>query len=222
MNNTSKRKKQAWPTKAAMAQVYKNNLWGGKEGSFFSGEGSHDAKLVDPYVQVVGDFLRSFDSPLRLVDLGCGDFNVGKAFVPYVQQYEAVDIVEELINYNSNHFQAANLKFYSLDIAKDVLPTGDCALVRQVLQHLSNAEVSQVVEKLSTFKYVILTEHLPLGEFVPNVDIISGQGIRLKKQSGLLLTEPPFNLNVKASKELLSIPVAKGKGIIKTVLYTIF
>lgn len=222
MSESPKRTKKAWPTKAAMAQVYENNLWGGKKGTFYSGEGSHDPKLVAPYIQVVSEFLSSFDTPLHLLDLGCGDFNVGSILLPYTREYTAVDIVEELIKYNSSQFQAANLRFHCLDIAKDALPAADCVLVRQVLQHLSNAEVAQVVEKLSTYKYVILTEHLPSGAFIPNADIISGQGIRLKKQSGLELTGPPFNFKVKESKELLSIPASKGKGIIKTVLYTVY
>ena len=65
-----------------------------------------------------------------------------------------------------------------LDIAADYLPSGDCALLRQVLQHLSNAEVQNILRKITGFKYIILTEHLPNGDFIPNKDVISGQGIR--------------------------------------------
>lgn len=61
-----------------------------------------------------------------------------------------------------------------------------------MVQHLSNNEIKNVVEKLYKFKYVILTEHLPEESFEPNKDIISGQGIRLKNQSGVNLLVPPF------------------------------
>ena len=68
---------------------------------------------------------------------------------------------------------------------------------------------------------MILTEHLPIGDFEPNKDIISGQSIRLKKQSGLNLLAHPFYLKVKAEKELLSVVLEHGKGIINTTLYTL-
>jgi len=87
-----------------------------------------------------------------------------------------------------------------------------------VLQHLSNAEIKSVVEKLYAFKYVILTEHLPEGDFEPNKDIISGQGIRLKKQSGINLSASPFNFKVKGEKHLFSVQSPYFKGILVTTL----
>jgi len=109
-----------------------------------------------------------------------------------------------------------------LDIAVDDLPSGDCALLRQVLQHLSNAEIQSIVSKLTDFKYVILTEHLPEGDFTPNKNIISGQGTRLKKHSGLNLLASPFNFKVKEQKQLLSVVLNNGKGVIATTLYKIY
>ncbi|MGB1294801.1 MAG: SAM-dependent methyltransferase, partial [Flavobacteriales bacterium] len=64
--------------------------------------------------------------------------------------------------------------------------------------------------------------HLPTGQFNPNIDIISGQGIRLKKKSGIDLLSPPFLLKVKNKKDLLSIELPNNKGQIKTVLYNMF
>lgn len=218
----TKKIKKPWPTKDAMEQIYEMKLWGGAEFDFYSGKGSHDRELVNPYIAVVTSFLKSFKEGLIVCDLGCGDFNVGKELVQYAQQYVGVDIVGNLIEHHKNNFKEDNLEFYCLDIAVDDLPFGDCALVRQVLQHLSNAEVQQVLHKLTDFKYVILTEHVLEGDFVPNRDIISGQGIRLKKQSGLNLLAPPFNFQVKAAKQLLSVTLNNNKGIIITTLYTIF
>ncbi len=217
--NHSKHIKKPWPTRDAMQQVYTQKLWGGHQVDFYSGEGSHLTYLVQPYVDVVTAFLTSFDQPLVVCDLGCGDFNVGKELVKHSKKYVAVDIVAELIERNKNKFHVVNLEFHCLDIAAEALPKGDCALVRQVLQHLSNAEVQRIVDKLYQYKYVILTEHIPEGNFVPNVDIISGQGIRLKMQSGVDPLAAPFNLKVKAVRQLLSIPLTMGK--ITTTLYTL-
>lgn len=217
-----RKRKQPWPTKAAMEQIYERKLWGGAEFDFYSGEGSHHPDIVIPYITAIQSFLQSFETKLTVCDLGCGDFNIGKELVPYTQQYIAIDIVADLIARNKAKYQAAHLSFHCLDIAKADLPSGNCIILRQVLQHLSNAEVQQILDKLTPFKYVILTEHLPEGDFVPNLDIISGQGIRLKQQSGLDILKAPFNFKVKDEQELLSIPLKQHQGVIKTTLYTLF
>mgnify|MGYP003110238678 CR=1 FL=1 len=204
-----------------MEQIYEKNLWGGGDRDFYSGDGSHHSELTDPYIQVVRTFLRSFDSALVVCDLGCGDFNVGRQLISSAKKYVAVDIVSDLIEHNKKTFKAANLEFHCLDIATDALPPGDCAILRNVLQHLSNADIEQIVPKLSGFDHVIVTEHVPEGDFSPNADIISGQGIRLKKESGVDLTAPPFNFRVKAKERWLSLPYEEGKGLVETTLYKV-
>jgi len=164
-----------------MEQIYEMKLWGDSNSDFYSGVGSHHPEYVRPYIDVLTSFFSSFETPLVVCDLGCGDFNVGKELVKHTKKYIAVDIVEDLIKRNRETFRDEKLEFRCLDIASDDLPAGDCAIVRQVLQHLSNDEVQSIINKLTDFKYVILTEHLPEGDFEANIDIISGQGTRLKK-----------------------------------------
>ncbi len=205
-----------------MDQIYEKKLWGSNHADFYSGEGSHLPEIVNPYVVAVTSFLTSFKNPLTVCDLGCGDFNVGKQLVSFTKKYVAIDIVADLIEYNRKKFKAENIEFQCMDIADAELPAADCVLLRQVLQHLSNAEVQRIVEKLTQYKYVILTEHVPQGDFVPNADILSGQGIRLKKQSGISLKVSPFNFNFKEDKQLVSTIPKDGKGIVTTTLYTVF
>ncbi|MBL4642429.1 MAG: class I SAM-dependent methyltransferase [Flavobacteriaceae bacterium] len=218
----TKRLKKPWPTKAAMEQVYEMKLWGDHSSNFYSGIGSHRPEIIAPYLKELRTFLSSFEIPLTVCDLGCGDFNVGKELVPYANKYIAVDIVTDLIAHNKEKFKDEKVVFQCLDIAVDDLPSGDCALVRQVLQHLSNSEIQGILIKLAAFKYVVLTEHLPEGSFIPNKEIISGQGTRLRKQSGVNVLAAPFNFKGKEKKQLLSIRLTDGKGIIVTTLYTIF
>ncbi len=220
--NEIKKIKKPWPTKDAMEQVYEMKLWGDSKSEFYSGVGSHHPELVNPYIAILTTFLTSFKNPLSVCDLGCGDFNIGKELVKHTKKYLAVDIVADLIAHNKSTFKAENLEFHCLDIAEDDLPSGDCVLLRQVLQHISNAEVQSIVSKLADFKYVILTEHVPEGDFAPNKEIISGQGTRLKKQSGINLLVPPFNFKVKKEKQLLSVILNDGKGLILTTLYEVF
>ncbi|WP_339848066.1 class I SAM-dependent methyltransferase [uncultured Dokdonia sp.] len=221
-DNLSVKSKKPWPTKKAMEQVYDLKLWGARASSFYSGEGSHHPEIVVPYVEAVTAFLSSFEEPLVVCDLGCGDFNIGSKLVPYAQRYTGVDIVAALIDHNKATFKNERLSFNCLDIATDILPEGDCALLRQVLQHLSNREIASVVDKLASFKYVILTEHLPEGDFTPNQDIISGQGTRLKKNSGVQLLMPPFSMKAVEERELSVTQPTDGKGRIVTTLYTMY
>jgi len=217
--NRTKKAKVHWPTKDAMEQIYAMKLWGGSDFDFYSGTGSHHPEIVDPYIGVVTSFLRSFEDPLVVCDLGCGDFNVGKELAEHTQKYIAIDIVAELIERNKKKFTNDKIEFHCLDIAEDELPSGDCAIVRQVLQHLSNAVIQRILPKLTKFRYVIVTEHIPERDFKANADIISGQGIRLKKQSGVDLEAPPFNLKVKEQKKLHSVKFYGFDGLILTTLY---
>lgn len=213
----TKKTKTPWPTKLAMEQVYEKNLWGGNKADFYSGEGSHHPEIVNPYIAAVTAFLTSFKNPLTVCDLGCGDFNVGHQLVTHTKKYIAVDIVPSLIARNKETFKAPNLEFHCLDISVADLPAADCAILRQVLQHLSNTEIQSIVNKLAAFKYIILTEHISEGDFVPNKDIISGQGNRLKKQSGVNLLAPPFNFKVVEAIQLSAVALDDGKGVIVTV-----
>lgn len=216
-----KKLKQPWPTKAVMNQIYEQHLWGGKAFDFYSGEGSHRLDIIKPYIKSVMSFLKTYDNNLTVCDLGCGDFNIGKHLVPFTSTYIGIDIVDSLIKRNQTQFKNNHLEFYCLDIAKDQLPKADCVIIRQVLQHLSNAEIQNIVTKLKSFTYIILTEHLPSEAFVPNKDIISGQGIRLKHNSGVDLLAGPFNLKIQEQTILNKIALADKKGEIVTILYTL-
>ncbi len=79
-----------------MVQIYEKNLWGGEKLGFYSGLGSHHPETVDPYIAVVSNFLKGFENPPIVCDLGCGDFNIRKELVKYSGKYTAVDIVPDL------------------------------------------------------------------------------------------------------------------------------
>ncbi|WP_405247994.1 class I SAM-dependent methyltransferase [Cellulophaga sp. Asnod2-G02] len=213
--------KKRWPTKAVMAQIYEEHLWGGQEFDFYSGEGSHDKAIITPYIKEVSAFLNSFESPLIICDVGCGDFNVGKQLLAYTQKYIAIDIVPALIERNKIKFKDDKLSFLCLDICKEDLPVADCIFVRQVLQHLSNSEIQSFLSKLKSYKYVVLTEHVPLGNFVPNKDMVTSMGNRVKKNSGVAILELPFNFKALTSYVLVQV-VLKDASSIQTVVYQNF
>lgn len=201
-------------------EIYKEKIWNpkGELGDFYSGTGSHDAAIVLPYVQAVTDFLGSFSHKQNVVDLGCGDFNVGCQINAYVNKYIACDIVDDLIIRNKSIYLDDNIEFRVINIVDEDLPDGDIVFVRQVLQHLSNKDILKIIPKLYKYKFLVLTEHLPNDpDFIPNKDFISGPSIRLERNSGVVLTAPPFDLSFKSSKKICSVD--ESGGSIVTMVY---
>lgn len=204
--------------------IYEQNRWGESDEpgvAFYSGHGAHDAVLVNAYIQVVENFLRLFDSKPDAVDLGCGDFHVASKIRPLCGRYTACDVVASLIERNRETYKDLDVDFRVLDAVEEDLPDGDVLFIRQVLQHLSNAHISQVIQRLSgRYRAVIVTEHLPWHPFTPNADQPTGPDIRLgppETASGVVLTEPPFNLAVQRDIRLLEF-FGHG-GIIRTNAY---
>lgn len=209
-------------TKGVFNKIYQESAWGvsHEDGQqFFSGPGSHDEKIVGAYVGAVTKFLQSFEQKPNVVDLGCGDFNVGSKLRPYCQGYIACDIVDALIDFNKSKFQALGVDFRVLDMTAEPLPQGEVVFIRQVLQHLSNKQIKRVVPKIQeNFKFLVLTEHLPHAQnFTPNKDKPAGPNIRTDIASGIVITHAPFNLRCVAQQVLCRVEIEDG--VIVTTAY---
>ena len=50
-----------------------------------------------------------------MLDVGCGDFNIGSQLYEYTKKYIAIDVVDELIYRNKLKYKSINLEFYVLD-----------------------------------------------------------------------------------------------------------
>jgi len=207
--------------KDVFVDIYKNKKWDGNE-LFYSGEGSRCAPVVDPYIFALESFIYRLGYKPTAVDLGCGDFYVGSKTLPLFSKYTACDIVDELITHHKQKYSYLNVEFKQLNICKDELPIAEVGIVRQVLQHLSNDDICNFVSKVKkSFKYLICTEHLPFGQFKPNLDKNSDSNIRINVGSGVDLAAEPFNLNPTKEWNICSVPgvpVACG-GVITTKLY---
>jgi hypothetical protein len=147
-------------------------------------------------------------------------FNVGRQIKCNIENYIACDIVSLIIKYNQEKFNKMNMDFRVLDIVNEPLPDGDVACIRQVLQHLSNKNIKSVINKLQQYQYIIVTEHLPSDEFIPNIDKLDGGNIRNSINSGIVLTEKPFNLN--PLRETVLCCISDNVGFLKTTLYQMF
>ena len=198
-------------------EIYEKNVWGGKPGEFYSGDGSGE-QYADVYAGTIRRFVAE-NKIERVVDLGCGDFRVASKFVSGAFHYTGCDVVFSLIRNLNETRKNETTEFRCVNIVEDDLPDGDLCLIRQVLQHLSNAEITKVLDNAEKFKYLIITEHYPSPdkEFVPNLDIPHGPSVRAQFDSAVVLDKPPFNL--KNVKLLLDVEAEQGTRI-KTFLVT--
>ena len=207
------------PAKDIFSTIFRDKLWGGEHMDFNSGHGSHLEKHVQPYVQSVSSFLKEFSVPPIVVDLGCGDFNIGSQLCRYAGKYIACDVVPELIERNKALYGELNAEFRVVDLIEDPLPVGNVLIVRQVLQHLSNSAIVKALDKFIAFDYLLLTEFVPSGPFTPNIDQPTGPYSRLARgiYSGIELTAPPFSLTCKSEKRLCR--TEEQKGYLDVTLY---
>ncbi|QCO22789.1 class I SAM-dependent methyltransferase [Acinetobacter cumulans] len=203
--------------KSKFTKIYEDGVWGGEGERFYSGSGSHNNEIVEKYIISVNNFLNDLIVEKTVVDLGCGDFNIGSKLFRNTKKYIACDIVDSLIDYNSIKFSHQNLIFKKINIVEDDLPAGNIVFIRQVLQHLSNEDILKVVKKLYKYKYLVITEHLPKFIFKPNKDYFSGPSIRLERNSGVVLDEKPFNLIYKNKYKICE--VEENEGVIVTSVY---
>jgi hypothetical protein len=162
----------------------------------------------------------------KFIDLGCGDFSVGRQLLPLCSDYTGVDIVKPLVERNQSLYANVSTRFIHLNIAEDELPEGDVCFIRQVFQHLPNCHILSALKKLCKYKWVFITEHYPTDneKIVPNKDKIAGSDVRVYKNSGVYLTHPPFKLPAESIQEVLEVPgVGLGQGhdqgVIRTFLY---
>jgi hypothetical protein len=190
------RENRSMTTEEVFTDVYRRGRWGKAEGEFSSGSGSYDNEIVRQYVAALRLWLEGINSRrLACVDLGCGDFNVGKQLTDLCGSYTGVDIVRPLVEHHQANFSSDRVAFKQLNIADDPLPAGDICFLRQVLQHLSNRQIAAVLAKLGQYNWAIITEHQPSAgrSYTPNLDMPHSHSTRVIDGSGVFIDEPPFS-----------------------------
>ena len=152
-----------------------------------------------------------------VVDLGCGDFRVGRLLCAQGDlRYVGVDVVPDLIAHNRSRFGGPQVEFHCANLIEDELPDGELCLIRQVLQHLTNAEISRVLAKCAKYRAVLVTEELFTKRGSrPNLDITHGPDNRASDNSGVFLDLPPFSYKTTT---LLEIPIPGDETVMRTVL----
>lgn len=204
VNRRGNRRKTA---AAVFDHIYATGVWGGSKECPSSGQGSR-GPVVEEFVREISKFIASKNAK-SIVDIGCGDFHVGKELLAATAadvKYTGIDVSSIVVDHVGKLYAGQNVSFLCGDASEMPLPNADICLIRQVLQHLSNAQIMKICEKCAQYKYVIVIEHYPPGErlFKPNLDKPHGADTRLEDHSAVVLDKPPFNL--KNVRTLLNVP----------------
>ena len=194
-------------------KIYRTRAWGNNGAPFTSGSGS-SGPVSEQYCAAVVEFIRDHQVQ-SVVDLGCGDFVVGRRIVEATGvRYTGVDVVPELIEHHKSTVHDPRVSFQCADITSDPLPAADLCLIRQVLQHLSNDEIAKVLANIGTFRWILVSEDVPTNPRSFNRDKPHGPDVRGYYGSGVYLDRPPFS---RPAKELWSFGL-REEAVLRTVL----
>jgi SAM-dependent methyltransferase len=153
-------------------RIYESNVWG-----FGSGHGSR-LKETAGYRQLVEDFVAQ-NGIRSVVDYGCGDWNLAKEIDWGRASYLGLDVVGPLVDRLRDTYGRTGVEFDLAPSDPADLPPADLLIVKDVLQHHSNAMISEFLERgVPRYRYALITNDVeprqPLEERV-NVDIPAGE-----------------------------------------------
>ncbi len=188
-------------------RIYKNATWGkDAQGKGSSGPGS-TLEQGRPFIAYVQQILNQKSDIRTVVDIGCGDWVLGREIDWGNRNYIGIDVVESLVKQHQINFGSQTTHFVHLDVIQDPLPNGDLVLCKDVLIHWPNTTISQFLTKLKQFKYCIIVNDIDSISLPINQDISTGEFRPLN------LTLPPFSLQPIETHYYFS-----GKNCIKQIL----
>lgn len=136
--------------RAQFERIYETNFWGNG-----SGEGSAPLHTKG-YVRFLERFIRRNDIK-SVVDFGCGDWQFSRHIDWNGADYAGFDIVRSVVKANRERFQHANVTFHLAPDDFDALPSADLILIKDVLQHWSNAAIHEFLPTLKRYRYALIT-----------------------------------------------------------------
>jgi hypothetical protein len=171
--------------RAVFSKIFNDRHWGDEES--VSGIGSRMAQTENirrelPQIIAQYGIKRLFDAP-------CGDLNwIKPVLIQTNVDYIGGDIVPEVVEMARRNSPNPEYQFRVFDITKDDFPSADVWLCRDVLFHLSYANIWKALQNFarSDVEMMLVTTHTAVS--LENYDIWTGD-FRL-----LDLFKPPFSL----------------------------
>jgi len=169
------------------SKIYENKSW-----IHGSGVGS----LVENTI-AYRTFLENFikvNKISTILDYGCGDWQFSH-LIPWSDlnvSYTGIDVVPSVIENNSNNYSKNNINF---DVMTEEWkwPNVDLIICKDVLQHLPNNLIKELLDKMLTHsKYILITNDIH-NKNKTNLNL----DIKIGDYRPLNLREAPWNINAE-------------------------
>ena len=174
MTGTSRQRGRAAGTSLRIAEPFRLHYEGApSEWGQCSGPGSNPLHTIE-YQAFLSKFIY-LNNIRSVTDVGCGDWQFSK-FINFAgAQYLGLDVVESVIERNTALHGGEGVRFQAMptDLA-DVGPT-DLLLMKDVLQHLPDAEIARFQrELLPKFRFCLITNSFQKLDTASNIDVETG------------------------------------------------
>lgn len=154
---------------AEFERIYLTSEWG-----VGSGNGSNPVATID-YRRMVEEFI-VLNKVRSVVDIGCGDWQSTRYVNFSGSHYAGFDVVPALVEQNRAMFGAPGVTFDLMPEDAKLLPTADLLIVKDVLQHLPNAQIFAFRDSVfPKFKFCLITNSWQALNYPMQVDITAGQ-----------------------------------------------
>lgn len=181
---------------AIFSEIFSGNKWGGNVSVSGLGSDLNQTKIVAGELPLL---CREINVG-SILDIPCGDFywmkNVNLSGIEYL----GADIVADLIGNNTKQYEKQNIRFETLDLMTDCLPTVDLIFCRDCLVHFSNDDVILALKNIckSESSYLMTTT---FGDRRSNRNIATGQWRPLNLECVPAMLPPPIRLIVENCTE---------------------
>lgn len=167
-------------TETVFTNIYRKNSWGDDYSISGTGSNPEQTKVIKQKIQ---QLLIELEVK-SMLDVPCGDFNWMKDINLSNIDYIGGDIVGDIIKANKK-YETENIRFNTLNLIKDDLPTSDLIIIRDCLVHFSFNDIFLTLKNICQGNSIyLLTTIFPA--HTNNIDIFTGQWRPLN------LMKPPF------------------------------
>ena len=128
--------------------IYGADLWEGG-----SGAGSFP-QATETYRSYLKEFMARHDVR-SVVDVGCGDWQSSQLIDWTGIDYLGIDVSSVVLN-NTKRFARNGIRFIVGDARTIDLPEADLLIIKDVLQHWSNADIMAIIPKFGRFRYCLI------------------------------------------------------------------
>lgn len=172
--------------------AFRGHMWGGQS---VSGPGS-DLPATESLRPRLAFLFRQLGIT-SLCDVPCGDFHWLKEVDLEGIRYIGCDIVSSLIAQNVERYGSEDRSFQQLDIVNEVPPKADLVLCKDILLHLTNAEITDMLRNIrkSGAQYVLIN-----GQMTPT--FAADQGVSNVNINGTNADTPKSDFGTEAKARL--------------------